>query len=149
MSDTPGADLPTILLVEDDDDHAKLVRRGLGRSPVPFRLEHVKDGEAALDYLHQRGRFAEPATSPRPALILLDLRLPRIGGLEVLAEIKELESLRDIPTVVLTSSESERDKARAYGHHANSYVPKPVDFGQFGRLMEELGLYWLSVNRSR
>ena len=142
-----SAETPTILLVEDDMDHAELVRRGLREHRIECRIEHVVDGELALDYLFERRAYAAPAGRRRPALILLDLRLPKLGGLEVLTEIKESESLRAIPTVILTSSDAERDVAQAYNHHANSYVVKPVDFDKFSRLMEDLGLYWLSWNQ--
>ncbi len=142
-----SAETPTILLVEDDMDHAELVRRGLRDHKIDCRIDHVVDGELALDYLFQRGAYAAPAEQRRPALILLDLRLPKLGGLEVLTEIKESESLRAIPTVILTSSDAERDVAQAYNHHANSYVVKPVDFAKFSGLMEDLGLYWLCWNQ--
>jgi two-component system, response regulator len=141
-----SVETPTILLVEDDVDHAELVRRGLRDNRIDCEIDHVLDGEVALDYLFHRRAYAVPAAPPRPALILLDLRLPKMGGLEVLREIKESESLRSIPTVILTSSDAERDVAQAYSHHANSYVVKPVDFTKFSRLMEDLGLYWLSWN---
>jgi CheY-like chemotaxis protein len=136
-----------ILLVEDNADHAELVLRTFEEHRIPSRLLHVTDGEAALDYLLRRGRYSDPESSPRPHLILLDLRLPRIDGLEVLEEIKESAELRDIPTVVLTTSESESDVVRAYERHANSYLVKPVDFAKFIKLMDDLGLYWLGWNR--
>jgi CheY-like chemotaxis protein len=139
----------TVLLVEDNVDHAELVLRTFDDHHIPIRIHHVTDGEAALDYLLHRGRFAQPEQSPRPHLILLDLRLPRVDGLEVLQEIKSSEDLQEIPTVILTTSEAERDVARAYQHHANSYLVKPVDFAKFTKLMDDLGLYWLGWNRHR
>jgi CheY-like chemotaxis protein len=136
-----------ILLVEDDPAHAEIVRRNLEGLRLANRLEHVADGQAALDYLQRRGRFADPALSPRPGLILLDLRLPKIDGLEVLSVVKNDPDLRRIPVVVLTTSAAERDMALAYDAHANSYLTKPVDLAQFQELMEALGYYWLVWNR--
>lgn len=136
-----------ILLVEDNADHAELVRRNLEDSQVANRLTHVEDGEAALDYLFGRGRFADPARHPRPNLILLDLRLPRIDGLEVLKVVKNDPNLHTVPVVILTTSDAERDMALAYEYHANSYVTKPVDFQQFATLLKDLGFYWLAWNR--
>ena len=136
-----------ILLVEDNPDHAELVVRSFQDHRVANQIHCVADGEAALDYLFRRGEYADAESSPRPHVILLDLRLPRIDGLEVLQEIKTDEKLRCIPVVVLTTSEAEGDLARAYEHHANSYLVKPVDFGKFTQLMDDLGFYWLGWNR--
>ena len=135
-----------ILLVEDNPAHAELVMRALESNRVDNQIHHVIDGEQALDYLHHRGDFAQPGTSPRPQLVLLDLRLPRIDGLEVLKHIKTTEELRSIPTVVLTTSEAERDITKAYDGYANSYLVKPVDFDKFKSLMSDLGFYWLAWN---
>ena len=137
----------TILLVEDNGDHAELVTRSFEQHRAPARIYHVTDGEAALNYLRRRGEYEQPESSPRPNLILLDLRLPRIDGLEVLKEIKSSSDLHDIPAVVLTTSEAETDVARAYERNANSYLVKPIDYAKFTKLMEDLGLYWLSWNR--
>lgn len=137
-----------ILLAEDDPAHAEIVRRNMEISRVSNRLEHVADGKEALDYLYRRGRFSDPDRSPRPGLILLDLRMPRIGGLEVLKTIKSDPDLGAIPVVILTTSAAESDVARAYEHHANSYLVKPVDFPQFVSLMEVIGYYWLIWNKS-
>ena len=136
-----------ILLVEDNLDHMELIRRSFEDHRIANRLFHVEDGEEALDFLFGRGKFADPATRPLPHLILLDLRLPKIDGLDVLKEIKEDETLRKIPVTVLTTSEAETDVAMAYAHHANSYMVKPVDFDKFHNLMNDLGLYWLAWNR--
>jgi CheY-like chemotaxis protein len=143
MKDHPPAE---VLLVEDNDDHAELVRRQLGNHAVNAHLTRVADGQEALDYLFHDGRFEDPQSSPRPHVIFLDLRLPKVDGLEVIKIIKESEDLRKIPIVVLTTSEAERDLTRAYVNHANSYVVKPVDFQQFRDLMNELGIYWLNWN---
>ena len=137
----------TILLVEDNQDHAELVIRGLQNNRVGNRVVHVEDGESALDFMFQRGRFAAPGAAPRPHLILLDLRLPRVDGLEVLRTLKSHDDTKRIPVVVLTTSEAERDVAMAYEHHANSYLVKPVSFAKFMDLTKELGFYWFAWNK--
>jgi two-component system response regulator len=136
-----------ILLVEDDDDHAEIVSRGLVNNRVLNHIHRVPDGEAALDYVFRRGVYADPDLSPRPNVILLDLRLPRVDGLEVLRTIKESEETRSIPVVVLTTSDAERDVTSAYDRHANSYLVKPVEFDKFTQMMQTLGFYWLAWNR--
>lgn len=141
-----GGKAMTILLVEDNPAHAEIIMRCLDDLELPNEITLVADGEAALDYLFRRGAYADPAQSVRPHLVLLDLRLPRIDGLEVLDEIRSSDELRSLPVVVLTSSEATADVAGAYAHHANSYLVKPLDFGQFGRLLSDLGSYWLGWN---
>jgi len=137
-----------ILLAEDDPAHAEIVRRNLENSRIANRLVHVNDGQEALDYLYRRERYANPEDSPRPGLILLDLRMPKVDGLEVLRTVKGDSELMRIPVVVLTTSAAETDMARAYDNHANSYLVKPVDFEKFVNLMETLGYYWLVWNRN-
>ena len=141
-----NGDAFTILLVEDNPAHAELVMRSFEDHRVANRIVHLSDGETALEYLFQRGNFAGENASPRPHVILLDLRLPRVDGLDVLKEIKSSDELRSIPVVILTTSEAERDAARAYEQHANSFVVKPLDFSRFTELMKELGFYWLGWN---
>ena len=136
-----------ILLVEDDPAHAEIVRRNFTGFRLANQLMHVSDGQAALDYLFRRGEFGDPQKSPRPSLILLDLRLPKVDGLEVLKNIKADAGLTRIPVVVLTTSAAGVDMAKAYGCHANSYLVKPVDFPQFLQLMDALGYYWLVWNQ--
>jgi two-component system response regulator len=135
-----------ILLIEDEPAHAEIVRRNFERIGIGNMLQHVSDGEAALDYLYRNNAFSDPATSPRPGLILLDLRLPKVDGQELLKTIKSDPGLNSIPVVVLTTSASEADIAMAYSNNANSYLVKPVDFRQFGELLETLGTYWMSWN---
>ena len=138
-----------VLLVEDDEDHAELVRRNLMSQIVRCRITHVNNGESALDYLHRRGSYSEPDKSPRPDLILLDLRLPRVDGMTVLAEIKSAPELQTIPVVVLTSSAAHPDVSQAYLRHANSYLVKPVDFTRFVADVAEAGRYWMALNQTR
>lgn len=135
-----------ILLVEDNPDHAELVMRSLADFQVANTIVHVEDGEAALDYLHGRGAYSFRQDFPLPHLMLLDLRLPKVDGLQVLKEVKESEKLRPLPVVILTTSDAERDLAMAYEYHANSYLTKPVDFFDFSKLLRDLGFYWLAWN---
>lgn len=135
-----------IMLVEDNEDHAELVKRNFEAQRIANRIVHVPDGEQALDYLFRRGKYSQAEDYPLPNLILLDLRLPKIDGLTVLSEIKKSEQLRMIPTVVLTSSDSDKDIKAAYRNHVNSFLVKPVDFNKFAGLMQELGMYWLGWN---
>lgn len=140
-----GAPL-NILLVEDNPGHAELVIRSFEDHRVANNIFHVADGEAALDFLYRRGTYADPAAAPRPHLVLLDLRLPKIDGLEVLREIRTSQQLDKMPVVVLTTSHAEVDVCKAYKHHANSYLVKPLDFEKFTQLMDDLGFYWLGWN---
>jgi len=133
----------TILLVEDNPDHATLVIRSLKNFLVANHIIHAEDGEEALNYLNKIGNGTK-----RPHLVLLDLRLPKIDGLEVLRQIKTNKDLVDIPVVVLTTSDAETDMARAYEYHANSYLVKPVDFSKFTELMNALGFYWICWNKN-
>jgi CheY-like chemotaxis protein len=134
-----------VMLVEDNVDHAELVIRTLEEHRIANRVRHFLDGQSALDYLFHRGEFAGQ-TNTRPHVILLDLRLPRVDGIDVLKTIKDDHDLKTIPVVVLTTSEAEKDVARAYYNHANSYLVKPVGFEEFKKLMDDLGFYWLSWN---
>jgi CheY-like chemotaxis protein len=145
----PTSDRPVvILLAEDDRSHARLVLRGLEGSDPPKQVIHVRDGKALMDYLLRRGPYADEASSPRPDLIILDLRLPKIDGFEVLQQIKSADDLLEIPVVVLSTSNAESDIARAYQLHANSYLVKPDDYDAFVQLMDELGRYWLTWNEA-
>ena len=135
-----------VMLVEDNVDHAELVIRTLEEHRIANRVRHFLDGQSALDYLFQREEFSGQTNNTRPHVILLDLRLPRVDGIDVLKAIKEDDDLKAIPVVVLTTSEAEKDVARAYYNHANSYLVKPVGFEEFKKLMDDLGFYWLSWN---
>lgn len=137
----------TILLVEDNPDHAELVIRNMEDFKVANRIVHVDDGEAALNYLYGKDEYADRKRFPLPHLMLLDLRLPKVDGLQVLKEVKGSETLRALPVVVLTTSDAERDLAMAYEFHANSYLTKPVDFNDFSKLLGDLGFYWLAWNK--
>ena len=137
-----------ILLAEDNTDHAELILRCLRDHNVAIHVAHVSDGEAALDYLFRRGEYANPDDSPRPHVILLDLRMPKLDGMEVLRQVKESEETRRIPVIILTTSEAEHDVNGAYERYANSYLVKPIGFESFSRMLAELGFYWLAINRS-
>ena len=147
---TPGKQMRgepfTILLVEDNPAHAELVVRSFEDHRVANKIIHLSDGESALDFLFRRGPYTDPKDSPRPHVILLDLRLPRMDGLEVLKNIRASDELHTLPVVILTTSEAERDVAKAYERHTNSYVVKPLDFKGFTTLMKDLGFYWLGWN---
>ncbi|OFZ29197.1 MAG: hypothetical protein A2622_14235 [Bdellovibrionales bacterium RIFCSPHIGHO2_01_FULL_40_29] len=136
--------LTSFLLVEDDDDHAQLVIRSLENNRVTNGIHHVKDGAEALDYLFQRGKYKN---QPHPDIILLDLKLPKVDGHEVLRKVKSDPRLKVIPIVILTTSTAEADKEMAYEEHANSYLVKPLDFNNFRKMAEDLNLYWSIWNQ--
>ncbi len=135
-----------ILLVEDNPDHAELVMRSLENHSVANKIYHVADGESAINYLFQKKEFADRAKCPKPNVVLLDLRLPKVDGLEILKIVKKSKDLRQVPVVILSTSEAENDVRTAYDFHANSYLVKPVDFRKFTKMMGELGFYWLNSN---
>lgn len=136
----------TILLVEDNDDDAELTERALRKSQIKNPIVRAEDGVLALDYLHGGGHFADRDIRELPQVVLLDLNMPRMGGLEVLKRIREHPVTALLPVVVLTTSKEERDLIRAYEGRANSYMRKPVDFVEFTEAMRTLGLYWILVN---
>ena len=135
-----------ILLVEDNADDVELTLRAFEKSQLADDVVVVRDGSEALDYLAGTGVHAERARSPMPAVVLLDLNLPKMDGLEVLKRIRANERTRRLPVVVLTSSNEERDVLRSYDLGANSFVRKPVDFVEFVEAARQLGLYWLVLN---
>ena len=135
-----------VLLVEDNPTDAELTLRTLKKHRLANHLEWVKDGAAALDFLFARGAYADRAGAAPPQVVLLDLRLPKVDGLEVLQQMRADERTRYVPVVVLTSSNEERDIVSTYQLGANSFVSKPVAFDAFARTVAELGLYWLITN---
>jgi two-component system, response regulator len=136
----------TILLVEDNPSDVALTRRALEKARIANVLIVAEDGQEALDYLLGLGAYAGRDTSNQPTLTLLDLKLPKIPGLEVLRRMRSEAATRRLPVVILTSSDEEQDVARSYDLGVNSYMRKPVDFRQFAQAVEQLGLYWLVLN---
>jgi two-component system response regulator len=133
-------DIKTILLVEDDPDDAELALMALHESRLVNEIKHVWDGKEALSFLH------DTSQQQLPQLVLLDLKLPKIGGLEVLEQIRSNPKTSRLPVVILTSSDEEEDIAASYDLGVNSYIRKPVDFDQFADCVKHLGLYWLVLN---
>lgn len=136
-----------ILLVEDNPNDVELTLQALKSSRIANRVEVARDGEEALDFIFGRGAYAGRNPLDNPKLILLDLKLPKVDGIEVLRAVKGDPNLRSVPVVVLTSSREERDIVQTYALGVNSYIVKPVDFEQFTRSVRELGLYWLLLNQ--
>lgn len=137
-----------ILLVEDNPDDVELTVRALAKSHVANSLDLASDGVEALEYLAGTGKFAGRDPDVLPQVILLDLKMPRMDGLEVLRRIRADEKTRLLPVVVLTTSSEERDRVESYKLGANSYIRKPVDFVQFAESVRQLGLYWLVLNEA-
>jgi CheY-like chemotaxis protein len=140
----PGVE---ILLVEDSPADLDLALRALRRRNLANRIQIARDGQEALDFLFGEGAFAGRDTLRRPKLVLLDLKLPKVDGIEVLARVKSDERTRAIPVVVLTSSVEDRDRVASYRLGANSFIQKPIDYDRFLDAVQGLGLYWLLVNR--
>jgi two-component system response regulator len=136
----------TILLVEDDADHEKLTLRALRRNKIANDVVVARDGVQALDYIFGTGDHAGRDPRETPQVMVLDLKLPKIDGLEVLRRVREDERTRRLPVVILTSSNEERDLVAGYNLGANSYIRKPVDFEQFAEATRQLGMYWLVLN---
>jgi len=138
----------TILLIEDNPDDEALTLRALNKNNILNDVSVVRDGAEALDYLFARGAYAKPDHRELPALTLLDLKLPKIDGLEVLKQIRANPMTQLLPVVILTSSKEEQDLLNGYRLGANSYIRKPVDFNKFIDAVRQLGLYWLMLNES-
>jgi CheY-like chemotaxis protein len=136
----------TILLVEDNDDDVELARMAFEKSHVASEIIVVGDGAQALDYLFVTGEYGQRDPTVMPDVILLDLKLPKVGGLEVLRRMRADERTKRLPVVVLTTSTEEKDVISSYNLGANSYVRKPVDFAQFRQAAQQLALYWLLLN---
>lgn len=137
-----------ILLVEDNPHDAEMTTRALRKNNVANRLVHLKDGAVALDFLFGTGEYENRDTQYKPKVILLDLKMPKVDGIEVLARIKGNDLTKDIPVVVLTSSKESPDIETCYRLGANSYIVKPVEFEGFMKVVTELGFYWLIINQS-
>ena len=135
-----------ILLVEDNPTDAELAIRALKKNNLANNLVWVKDGAEALDFIFATGAYSQRSVVNGPKVIMLDLRLPKVDGMEVLRRVKDDERTRAIPVVVLTSSKEDRDVAESYKLGVNSYISKPVEFDEFAKTVAELGLYWLLVN---
>ena len=137
-----------ILLVEDNPQDLELTRRALQKAHIANRIQIARDGVEALDYVFGEGTFAGRRIEDAPRLILLDLKLPKVDGLEVLQRIKSDPRTKTIPVVILTSSKEQRDVVESYRLGVNSYIVKPVDFDQFAAAVQQLGLYWMLLNQS-
>lgn len=141
-------DAVEILLVEDNPNDVELTLRALEKNKLANRIQVVEDGAEALDFLFGRGVYVQRDVEALPKVVFLDLKLPKVSGLEVLRAIKSDERTKLVPVVVLTSSQEERDVVDSYHLGANSYITKPVDFDNFAKSISELGLYWLVLNKA-
>lgn len=135
-----------ILLIEDNDDDIKLTEMAFKENNIKNKLVILRDGAEALDYLFSKGNYSNRDTNEIPALILLDLKLPKIDGIEVLKQLRADNRTKLIPVVILTSSKEEKDLLLGYTFGCNSYVRKPINFNEFTDVMRQLGLYWLIMN---
>jgi len=136
-----------VLLVEDNDDHAALLERSFEEHCSSMNIfKRVSDGHEALDYLYNKEQFSDKTENTKPQLIFLDIRLPKVDGLEVLRIIKEDKDLREIPVIILTSSQSAKDLLKAYENYVNSYLVKPLNYEKFTELVKSLGMYWANWN---
>jgi two-component system, response regulator len=136
-----------VLLVEDNIHDAEMTIRALRKVNLANNLVHVKDGEEALEFIFAKGKFAGRLQSDLPKVILLDIKMPKVDGIEVLRQLKSRESSKTIPVVIMTSSKEEQDIINSYQLGVNSYVVKPVDFEGFARAVSQLGMYWLLTNQ--
>ncbi len=136
----------SILIVEDEPAHAELTLRAIRKAGNANRIQIVTDGEEALDYLFNKGKYTDKMKYTCPGLILLDIKLPGIDGIEVLSQIKKHPDLRKIPVIMLTTSERDEDVAKSYAHYANSYLTKPVGFKEFEEKVRQLDFYWMILN---
>jgi two-component system response regulator len=137
-----------ILLVEDNPHDAEMTIRTLKKINLANRLIHLKDGAEALDFIFAKGAYADRSINDRPKVILLDIKMPKVDGIEVLRQIKSNPDTKTIPVVIMTSSKEEQDIITSYNLGVNSYVVKPVDFDGFAKAVSELGFYWLITNQS-
>lgn len=137
----------TVLLVEDNDQDEKLTLRALRKAGVANHIEVVRDGQQALDYLFGSGEFAAKGAPDLPVVMILDLGLPRVSGLEVLERLRQAAATRLLPVVILTSSDEERDRLKSYQNGANAFVCKPVDFAEFAEVVARIGIFWAMTNQ--
>jgi DNA-binding response OmpR family regulator len=137
-----------LLLIEDNPHEAELTIRNLNKHNIANKLMHIDDGADALDFIFSKGKYAGTKTTFAPKVILLDLKLPRVDGLEILKQIKSDERTKMIPVVVLTSSKEEKDIIESYKLGVNSYIVKPVNFNSFAKAVAEIGLYWMILNQN-
>lgn len=137
----------TILLVEDNPQDELLILRALRKVNLANTVEVARDGQQALDYLFSEGEFAHRAGADLPTVVLLDVNLPKVGGLEVLERIRAHPLTRMVPVVILTSSDEDRDRLHSYRNGANSFVRKPLDFAEFAETVANMGVYWLALNK--
>ena len=135
----------TILMAGDDDEDRMMTKKAWDNSRLANDLRFVEDGEELMEYLGRRGEYADPASSPRPGLILLDLNMPKMDGREALREIKSTPELRRIPIVVLTTTKAEEDIFRSYDLGANSFISKPVTFDRLVAIIQQIGTYWFEL----
>jgi two-component system response regulator len=139
-------DAKTILVVEDNPDDEELTLRSLRRAHIANKVIVARDGGEALDYLYASGEYAGRDATQIPALVLLDLKLPIVGGIDILKRIRAEPATRYLPVVIMTSSSEDEDMVKSYDSGANSYIRKPVDFSEFAGAVQQLGLYWLVLN---
>ena len=137
-----------LLLVEDNLNDAELIIRALRKNNIGNSIAHLKDGEEALDYIFARGKYSDRRIEDRPKVILLDLKMPKVNGLEVLKAVKSDERTRSIPIIVMTSSKENSDIEESFKLGVNSYVVKPVNFENFSKAAAEVGYYWLLINQN-
>lgn len=140
--------MKSILLVEDNHQDELLILRSLRKVNLANQVDVVRDGQQALDYLFQEGEFADRAGSALPTVVLLDINLPRVSGLEVLERLRTDPRTRIVPIVILTSSDEDRDRLSSYENGANSFVRKPLDFAEFAETVARLGVYWILTNET-
>lgn len=136
-----------ILLIEDNSSDAELAIRVLKKNQIAGNIIHLKDGASAIDFLFGEGEFEKRDINSKPRIILLDLKMPKVDGIEVLRKIKANELTKNIPVVILTSSREASDLEKAYSNGANSYIVKPVDFEDFSKVIAETGRYWILLNQ--
>ena len=138
----------SILLVEDNAQDEMLALRALRKANLANHVEVVRDGQQAIDYLFQEGEFADRKNMPLPAVVLLDLGLPRLGGIEVLERVRANPRTRLLPVAILTSSDEDQDRLKCYNNGANSFVRKPLDFAEFAQAVAQVGVYWMALNET-